>query len=55
MHLISRPILYHLHLHQPMVGITDVAWWLYILQVPPAELEALLITHPSIADAAVVP
>ncbi|OAY75979.1 putative 4-coumarate--CoA ligase 3, partial [Ananas comosus] len=24
-------------------------------QVPPAELEALLITHPSIADAAVVP
>jgi hypothetical protein len=24
-------------------------------QVPPAELEALLVSHPSIADAAVVP
>jgi 4-coumarate--CoA ligase len=24
-------------------------------QVPPAELEALLITHPSILDAAVIP
>jgi 4-coumarate--CoA ligase len=24
-------------------------------QVPPAELEALLLTHPAIADAAVVP
>jgi hypothetical protein len=27
----------------------------FLVQVPPAELEALLITHPLIADAAVVP
>jgi acyl-coenzyme A synthetase/AMP-(fatty) acid ligase len=28
---------------------------LSLVQVPPAELEALLVAHPSIADAAVVP
>ena len=27
----------------------------YFVQVPPAELEALLVSHQSIADAAVVP
>lgn len=26
-----------------------------MLQVPPAELEALLLTHPAILDAAVIP
>ncbi|WP_200307195.1 4-coumarate--CoA ligase family protein [Streptomyces adelaidensis] len=48
------------------VGYTDADGWLYIVdrvkelikykgfQVAPAELEALLVTHPGIADAAVV-
>lgn len=29
--------------------------YLFCSQVPPAELEALLLTHPEIADAAVIP
>ncbi|MGW2491602.1 4-coumarate--CoA ligase family protein [Streptomyces sp. NPDC001606] len=53
-------------LHTGDVGRVDEAGWLYIVdrvkelikykgyQVAPAELEALLLTHPGIADAAVI-
>ncbi|MFE2985413.1 4-coumarate--CoA ligase family protein [Streptomyces sp. NPDC059262] len=53
-------------LHTGDVGHTDGAGWLFVVdrvkelikykgfQVAPAELEALLLTHPGIADAAVV-
>jgi len=54
-------------LHTGDIGSVDEAGYFYILdrlkelikykgfQVPPAELEALLLTHPAVADAAVVP
>lgn len=33
----------------------DLLGWFCFLQVAPAELEAILLTHPSIEDAAVFP
>lgn len=33
----------------------DCFWTVDMMQVPPAELEGLLVSHPSIADAAVIP
>ncbi|GGU88882.1 AMP-dependent synthetase [Streptomyces filipinensis] len=53
-------------LHTGDVGYTDAGGWLFVVdrvkelikykgfQVAPAELEALLLTHPGIADAAVI-
>ncbi|MYS68981.1 AMP-binding protein, partial [Streptomyces sp. SID5926] len=53
-------------LHTGDVGHTDADGWLFVVdrvkelikykgfQVAPAELEALLLTHPGVADAAVV-
>src|SRR5436305_8088665 len=53
-------------LHTGDVGHVDADGWLYVVdrvkelikykgfQVAPAELEALLLTHPGIADAAVI-
>jgi 4-coumarate--CoA ligase len=37
------------------VGVLHAFLYIYILQVPPAELEQLLQSHPEIADAAVIP
>jgi len=37
-----------------IVNLIEFSWFL-MLQVPPAELEALLLTHPAILDAAVIP
>lgn len=54
-------------LHTGDVGYADEEGWFYIIdrvkelikykgfQVAPAELEAILLTHPAIADAAVIP
>src|SRR6185503_9367062 len=54
-------------LHTGDVGYTDEEGWFYIVdrlkelikykayQVAPAELEAVLLAHPAVADAAVIP
>ncbi len=54
-------------LHTGDLGYADEDGWLYVVdrlkelikykgyQVAPAELEAVLLTHPAVADAAVIP